>query len=254
MNEMSRRAAQVLIATAMMAQVSCESDGRIVGVVRNNFGSPVQGAVVAIRGSEFSATTDSGGKFSLGFVPGEFVLTVAATSHAPHEIPLKLFSKARYPLASVTLALLPPSDGFRVAAEAEYVLVKATTLSSRKRRTGQFMPPCTDLLPGSPPVVSGPTFVAFTPSAPAQNWTLVRPTSNGIPGMPGGLAGESDCGGMQELKVKWTTVGRGQMITGDVADGVVCLARKQSLGGLMRYIEPQAACVNWKTVKAAPRP
>lgn len=94
----------------------------IVGNVIDNFGRPVQGAIITIRDSAFRATTNVRGEFSITFPPGSFQVRIEAPQCVPFARELQVTQAVRYPLGTKMLFRIP--EGARetavVAAEEGY--------------------------------------------------------------------------------------------------------------------------------------
>lgn len=108
----------------------------IVGEVIDNFGHPVQGAVLTIRDSAFRATTNERGAFSLPFAPGTFTFRIEADRCAPFTRELQVTQAMRYPLGTKMLFRIPdesPSAALVATTEGYRPLDRETLSRTRTR-------------------------------------------------------------------------------------------------------------------------
>lgn len=108
----------------------------IVGEVIDNFGHPVQGAVLTIRDSAFRATTNARGEFTIPFAPGSFQVRIEADHCAPFARDLQVTQAVRYPLGTKMLFRLPdepPSAALVVTTEGYRPLDRQTLARTRTR-------------------------------------------------------------------------------------------------------------------------
>ena len=75
----------------------------IEGTVQNIYGQPIEGATVSIENSQFNATTNQSGKYSLDYVPGEFTVVVQAEGFQSEKFSLNIAQKLHYPANPTSL-------------------------------------------------------------------------------------------------------------------------------------------------------
>lgn len=83
----------------------------IEGEVVDHEGAPVVAAQVAIKGTTFSALTDTAGHFSVPFAPGMFKLTVAKDGYLRMERPYLITDSVSLPLAPIAVYAVAPGAG-----------------------------------------------------------------------------------------------------------------------------------------------
>ncbi len=108
----------------------------IVGEVIDNFGHPVQGAVLTIRDSAFRATTNERGAFSLPYAPGTFTFRIEADHCAPFARELQVTQAMRYPLGTKMLFRIPdesPSTALVATTEGYRPIDRETLARTRMR-------------------------------------------------------------------------------------------------------------------------
>lgn len=137
----ARTIALRFIALAALLSASCRRtppppEALIVGNVIDNFGRPVEGAVITIRDSAFRATTNARGEFMVTFPPGAFQVRIEADHCAPFARDLQVTQAVRYPLGTKMLVRLPdesPSAALVVTTEGYRSLDRQTLARSRTR-------------------------------------------------------------------------------------------------------------------------
>lgn len=100
--------------------VGCSPEPLVTGQVVDEFGKPVVGATVQVQGTTFRGSTDSGGKYSVPYVPGNFTVDIQKQGFTSAEFSLNIASPMRYPAASVTLIPIPPIPGFYLFGRSDY--------------------------------------------------------------------------------------------------------------------------------------
>jgi hypothetical protein len=88
------------------------------GTVLDPFGDGVQGVVVDIVGTKFSATTDSDGNYSLDYAPGEFIVEFRKEGYTSASKTFKVSEKGPVPVEDVVLYPVPDEPGIYYLGEA----------------------------------------------------------------------------------------------------------------------------------------
>ena len=110
-------------------------NGRISGMVNDNWGKPLPSARISIANSSFSATSDGDGLFSIEYVPGALSLLITADGHTSRTVDLNLQQASSYPLDPTVLYLVPESRGFfYVGDDGYYPLVQVSVAKSESSR------------------------------------------------------------------------------------------------------------------------
>jgi hypothetical protein len=81
--------------------------GRVVDV----FQKPIAGADVSIPKTTFTAVSGSDGRYTIGYAPGQFDLSVRKPAYASTMIPLSVTQAADLPAADAVLYPIPPEPG-----------------------------------------------------------------------------------------------------------------------------------------------
>jgi Carboxypeptidase regulatory-like domain len=81
--------------------------GRVVDV----FQKPIAGADVSIPKTTFRAVSGSDGRYTIGYAPGQFELSVRKPAYASTMIPLSVTQAADVPAADAVLYPIPPEPG-----------------------------------------------------------------------------------------------------------------------------------------------
>jgi hypothetical protein len=100
--------------------MGCSPEPLVTGQVFDEFGKPVVGAIVQIQGTTFRDTTDSTGKYSVSYVPGNFAVDVQKQGFTSAHFALNIASPMQYPAAPVTLIPLPTTPGFYLFGRSDY--------------------------------------------------------------------------------------------------------------------------------------
>ena len=121
---------------ALLAGCAGAQPAAIKGTVTDNFGQPVAGAAVQIVNSAFEAETDDKGLFSIEYVPGSFVVSIAAEGHSSREISLDLRERSEYPLNATVLTRFPEGKGLYLLGSTDYVPLLPARIGSTERSAG----------------------------------------------------------------------------------------------------------------------
>ena len=88
-------------------QITEDTDGYIAGVVKNEDGDPIEGALLLINGGQYNATTDAEGKYILNYLPaGEYNIDIQALGYATQTAAATVASLETTSL-DITLTALP---------------------------------------------------------------------------------------------------------------------------------------------------
>ena len=88
-------------------QITEDTDGYIAGVVKNEAGEPIEGALLLINGGQFNAKTDAQGKYILNYLPaGEYNVDVQALGYENQTVTATVASLETTTM-DVTMTALP---------------------------------------------------------------------------------------------------------------------------------------------------
>ena len=110
------------------------------GIVLNNAGRPVSGAIVEVWQTGLSTSTDSSGRFELASLPvGTHALEVRRIGFAPHRIPVQLAARSPTAVQVVLDKQVRMLDAVRVSARTLYSRRGAEIEQRRQRGFGHFI-------------------------------------------------------------------------------------------------------------------
>ena len=92
----------------------------IKGTITDNFNRPVAGVDIAIKNSDFKATSDSKGAFSIEYVAGSIELDFRKENYVTHSSLLEINDTKNYPLGEIKLFRKPDSQGVYVQTATGY--------------------------------------------------------------------------------------------------------------------------------------
>ncbi|MFO1184420.1 MAG: carboxypeptidase-like regulatory domain-containing protein [Bauldia sp.] len=108
------------LALALMALAGCSPSNTMTGIVRDNFGNPIEGVAVSVEKSDYTAVTDKTGRYRVGYEPGGVNIRFAKDGYAPGRFGIRLGKKASQPIDVVVLQKLPGADGLWLVGESGY--------------------------------------------------------------------------------------------------------------------------------------
>ena len=138
-NNLVRRSTIIAMLTGALLLNGCGSSDRIVGDVKDIFGTPLGDVSVTVEKSGFQAKTRSDGGFNLDYAPGQFVVKFAKPGFTTHLLELNLHQKAKYPTGEVVLYPIPSQKGvFYVDREKKQLIELPTNnvVGIKQRGTG----------------------------------------------------------------------------------------------------------------------
>jgi carboxypeptidase family protein len=131
----------LLLALLVALLAGCSQEPRITGQVSDEFGKPVSGATVQIQGTTLGGLTDSAGKYSVPYVPGNITVDIQKQGFTSAHFSLSIATPMQYPAATVTLVPIPPIPGFYLFRRSDYqslyypAAIGAKPVESVKRMT-----------------------------------------------------------------------------------------------------------------------
>lgn len=100
---------------------SCGNKPKIAGEVVDGFGNPLRDAVVSVEGTTFKATTNSNGKYSVGYVPGKISVMIRKEGYTSANLPFDIAIESAVPAETVTLYKIPEGKGVFFFGQSDYV-------------------------------------------------------------------------------------------------------------------------------------
>ena len=97
------------------------NDANLTGKVFDCFGKPLAGVHIEIANSRFSATTDAGGNYSLGYIPGKIQMSFKKIGFYDENLTLEISALAIYPVKDVSIYKEVSSEGIFFAGDNGYV-------------------------------------------------------------------------------------------------------------------------------------
>lgn len=122
------------LASTAFILLSCGTKPRITGLVVDIRQQPLPAAMVQISGTTLSAETDSGGRYSLPYVPRQFTVSYSKPGFTSFSRPQNIAVEAEVPAATVRLIKLPPARGIFYVAPKEYIKLAAVDVHSQEKR------------------------------------------------------------------------------------------------------------------------
>jgi hypothetical protein len=104
---------------ALVALAGCGERVTVTGIVRDNFGAPVEGAQVTVDGRDVAATA-ADGTFRFDYAPGRVPFLVEGEGYVPAEYSLAI-ARAEEPPLEVVVQRLPPEPGLWAVGAEDYV-------------------------------------------------------------------------------------------------------------------------------------
>lgn len=87
-------------------------EASINGVVKNEFGDPIENVQVKIENSRFTTLTNTNGEYVLEYAPGSFTICFVKDGYSQHKMTLNLTSKQEYPANDVILKITEFITGY----------------------------------------------------------------------------------------------------------------------------------------------
>jgi hypothetical protein len=94
---------------------------QIVGQVLDGFGAPLKDVAVSIEDTTFKTTTNSNGKYSIGYVPGKIKVVIAKEGYTSTNLSLDIANESTFPAKSVVLYKIPATQGIWFFGESDYI-------------------------------------------------------------------------------------------------------------------------------------
>lgn len=110
-----------LISLVIIGVIAASCSKNLEGIVKDNFGNPVQDVLVKIENSNFETLTTEDGRYSLDYAAGSFKLQFSKENYVSTNIELNISEKRKYPIQDVQLIKYPDSSGVYFKDSANYV-------------------------------------------------------------------------------------------------------------------------------------
>lgn len=244
-----------LLATATLVVASCRRappppEPVIVGEIIDNFGHPVQGAVITIRDSAFRAMTNARGEFTIPFAPGSFQVRIEADHCAPFARDLQVTQPVRYPLGTKMLFRIPddPPSAALVATTEGYRPLDRETLARTRTRgwSGGSMQNCLEYrLQDAVPTLRAKDLTAIFPLG---GFLLTR-VEGGLVARDTAPDSIANCSGpAAPVRVESVNLGDRQFLAAHTPpSGVYCFIPSQRYNPLFNTTgDTQAWCFEWQ--------
>lgn len=101
------------------------------GTVIDYWDNPVSGAKVYIDRTGFQTTTDSKGRFSLSFAPGQFTVVVSKDGYKNKNTDFTFTQNVNVPLAPITVFKIPQPNTLSMAGKNDYVTINRCQITGR---------------------------------------------------------------------------------------------------------------------------
>ena len=158
---------------------ACGGKATIEGTVLDTLGNPLDGAAVTIEGSTAVGMSDSSGKFSVSWVPGETLKVVAAKiGYLSHSVEVQASEAGTYDVGTIELQPQPPDKGLWLWDNN--VFTRITDSFLERGKADKTVGWCLPANPGDPTPVPGGDVVFFDWSD--QDRHLVRLDEKGCAG------------------------------------------------------------------------
>ncbi len=116
---------------------SCGKAKRIEGSVVSESGQPLEGVHVQVANSEFVATTNKEGRYSLDYVPGTIQIIYRQDGRLADTLSLTLAQKSYFPVSEVQLLATPSQPGVVWISPKGYVSLPAAGVRERVVQAGR---------------------------------------------------------------------------------------------------------------------
>ncbi len=131
---MYHKSNSILLLVAIFTISGACGSKKIQGQVTDSFGAPLSGVTVRIEKTQFLATSESDGGFTLEYAPGEFVIQFSLEGYTTEGIELSVHEKSSVPLQPVVLYPVPREEGIFLLTEDGLRDLSATCEVSEERR------------------------------------------------------------------------------------------------------------------------
>ena len=107
---------------------------QIKGKVFDNFGNPLEDVTITIPNSQYEATTNSSGEYSIDYAAGEIVLNFRKEGYIPSGEVLYITEKQDYPIKDTRITKIPTKSGIYIASDelSNYVQLTSQTTTISK--------------------------------------------------------------------------------------------------------------------------
>ncbi len=120
----------LLILVSSILLFSC-GEPTINGKVIDNFNKPVSDFNVAIKGTSLKTKTNSNGKFSIDFVPGNDIkILFTKKGYTKSEVSVNISTKDDYPLETINTFKVPNTETILFMGENDYVEIPNSKIVS----------------------------------------------------------------------------------------------------------------------------
>src|SRR5664279_5081954 len=100
------------LSLATLSLAACTPSTKMTGVVKDNFGSLVEGVAVTVDNTGYTATTDKTGRYTLPYDPGAVNIRFTKDGYAIGHFGIRLPKQSKaVPIDVVVLEKFPPGDG-----------------------------------------------------------------------------------------------------------------------------------------------
>lgn len=96
---------------ALLALAGCSPSYTMSGLVKDNFGNPLEGVSVSVDATGYTAVTDKTGRYRVGFDPGAVNIRFAKDGYVPGHFGIRLARQAAVAIDVVVLQKVAPGDG-----------------------------------------------------------------------------------------------------------------------------------------------
>ncbi len=121
-------------ASTLLMLASCGARPRITGLIVDIREKPLADATVQVAGTTLSTQTDSDGKYSLPYVPGQFTVSYSKPGFSTFSRNQNIAVEAEVPAETVMLIELPRSKGIFYVASNKYVQLAGVDIQSEEKR------------------------------------------------------------------------------------------------------------------------
>src|SRR5712691_7373524 len=117
----ARFTALALVPILAAAVAACTPSSRMTGIVKDNFGNLLEGVTVTVDKTDYVATTDKTGRYTVPFDPGVVNVKFTKDGYAIGHFGIRLADRRTVPIDVVVLEKFPPGDGlWMVSAEGYF--------------------------------------------------------------------------------------------------------------------------------------
>lgn len=109
----------------------------IEGEVFDGFGNPLTNVNVSIAETQFAATTNTKGEYTIGYVPGEIKLLFNKKGFIETFLLLNIATESKFPAKTVFLYKIPINQGIWLFGQDDYIQIKKGHISDYKTTKGR---------------------------------------------------------------------------------------------------------------------